>query len=272
MINSRNTGTQPRVTAMTMRSAFFVILLMVLSACTNVVKFNYENPYAQQKGEPLELKAYLSKPDGEGPFPAVILLHGCSGVAPRSRMWAERLNGWGYATLIVDSFGPRWVVNGCNGEVPKEERAYDAYAAKSYLSSLSFIKPNRIALMGFAQGGEAAMCAINEKCRPDPAESPFAAAIAFYPDCTGNLTSNTSPLLVLIGEKEDWASAEACHDLDEKPRGKHDADFVFYANAHHGFDVPGCNRIYLGHRVLYDKPAAEDAQIRVKDFLGKYSR
>ena len=48
--------------------------------------------------------------EGDGPFPAVVLLHGCSGVAPRSRMWAEKLNSWGYATLIVDSFGPRWVI------------------------------------------------------------------------------------------------------------------------------------------------------------------
>jgi len=258
------------VIAMKMRSVFLGSLILILSSCPHLVKFAYENPYAQQKGETLELKAYLSRPEGEGPFPAVVLLHGCSGVAPRSRMWAERLNGWGYAAMIVDSFGPRWVVNGCHGEVSKDERAYDAYAAKSYLSSLPFIDANRIALMGFAHGGETAMCAINEECLPDPAESPFAATIAFYPDCTGNLTSNTSPLLVLIGEMEDWASTEACHNLDEKPRDKHDADFIFYANAHHGFDVPGCNRIYLGHRVKYDKPAAADAQIRVKGFLEKY--
>jgi dienelactone hydrolase len=255
---------------MKMRSVFLVVLLMALSACTNVVKFGYETPYARQQGETLELKAYLSQPEGDGPFPAVVLLHGCSGVMPRSRMWAKRLNGWGYATLIVDSLGPRWVVNGCNGDVPKEERAYDALAAKSYLSGIPSIDPNRIALMGFGQGGETAMCAINEKCLPHPAESPFAAAIAFYPDCTGNLASNTSPLLVLIGEKEDWASAAACHTLEEEPRGCYEANFAFYADAHHGFDVPGCNKIYMGHRVKYDKPAADDAAIRIKAFLGQY--
>ena len=256
---------------MKMRSVSLVIFLfMALSACTNVVRFTSETPYVQQKGEPLELKAYLSKPEGDGPFPAVILLHGCSGVAPRSRMWAERLNGWGYATLIVDSFGPRWVVHGCQGEVSKEERAYDALAAKSYLSGLPFIAADRIALMGFAQGGETAMCAINEKCLPDPVESPFAAAIAFYPDCTGNLASNTSPLLVLKGENDDWTPAAACHDLETEPRGVHEADFVFYTNAYHCFDVPGCNRIYMGHHVKYDKPAADDAEVRAKAFLEKY--
>lgn len=255
---------------MKMRSVFLVVLFMVSSSCTNLVRFDYEPPYAQPGGEPLELKAYLSKPEGDGPFPAVILLHGCSGVAPRSRMWAERLNGWGYATLIVDSFGPRGIVNGCRGEVPKEERAYDAHAAKAYLGSLPLIDPNRIALMGFAHGGETAMCAINEECSPDPPENPFTAAIAFYPDCAGNLASDASPLLVLIGEKDDWTPAEACRDIEDGPRGEHEARFVYYANAYHCFDIPGCNKIYMGHKVRYNKPADDDAQTSVKDFLAKY--
>lgn len=258
------------VISMKMRWVFLGILFMILSSCTNLVKFEYENPYAQQAGETLKLKAYLSKPEGDGPFPAVVLLHGCSGLAPRSRLWAERLNDWGYATLIVDSFGPRWVANGCNGEVSKEERAYDAYAAKAYLSGIPFIDPNRMALMGFAHGGESAMCAINEKCLSDPTASPFAAAIAFYPNCTGNLKSNTSPLLVLIGENDDWTPAAACHRLEEQPSGQHKADFAFYANAYHCFDVPGCNKIYMGHRIKYDKPAADDAELRIKAFLWKY--
>jgi dienelactone hydrolase len=270
MFTIENTRTETTVMSMKTRSIFLVILFLALSACTNMAKFAYENPYAQQEGETLELKAYLSKPEGDGPFPAVVLLHGCSGVAPRSRMWAERLNDWGYATLLVDSFGPRWVVNGCHGEVSKEERAYDAYAAKTYLGNNPSIDPNRIALMGFAHGGETAMCAINEECSHDSSESPFAAAIAFYPNCTGNMKSNTSPLLVLIGENDDWTPAEQCHDLNEKPRGGHDANFAFYADAYHCFDVPGCNKIYMGHRVKYDKPAADDAQLKVKEFLGKY--
>jgi dienelactone hydrolase len=255
---------------MKMRRVFLVILFMALSACTNMVKFAHENPSAQQAEQRLELEAYLSQPAGDGPFPAVVLLHGCSGLAPRSRMWAERLNAWGYATLIVDSFGPRWVVNGCHGEVPVTARAHDADAAKAYLRGLPSIDPQRIAVMGFANGGEAAMCAINETCFPDASGSPFAAALAFYPNCTGDLPSNTAPLLVLIGEKDDWTPAGLCHDLNQTPRGGHEADFAFYANAEHCFDVPGCNKIYMGHRVKYDKPAAEDAQIRVKAFLAQY--
>src|SRR3989339_2086767 len=45
---------------------------------------------------PLNLTARLSKPEGEGPFPAVVLLHGCSGMQPgRDSLWARRIAGWG---------------------------------------------------------------------------------------------------------------------------------------------------------------------------------
>src|SRR5262245_38461436 len=59
----------------------------------------------------LELHAQLYKPDGNGPFPVVIALHGCGGlsgageiVLPRYREWAERLLKAGYAVLWPDSF------------------------------------------------------------------------------------------------------------------------------------------------------------------------
>src|SRR5512139_2335669 len=41
-------------------------------------------------------------PDGKPPFAAVIVLHGCNGVSPNTRVWARRIASWGYAALIVD--------------------------------------------------------------------------------------------------------------------------------------------------------------------------
>jgi dienelactone hydrolase len=50
------------------------------------------------------IEGYLSKPDGSGPFPAVVYVHGCSGLSTdtRKRM-AERLTAWGYISFVVDS-------------------------------------------------------------------------------------------------------------------------------------------------------------------------
>src|SRR5437016_11024029 len=60
------------------------------------------------------LRAYLYKPEGAGPFPAVVAAHGCSGLAgrsgpvqPRYQDWAALLTKAGYAVLFPDSYGSR---------------------------------------------------------------------------------------------------------------------------------------------------------------------
>ncbi len=65
-------------------------------------------------GTPTNITGYLYKPDGPGPFPAVIGLHGCNGlvdqdgkVIPLYGAWGERLSKAGYLVLLPDSFGSR---------------------------------------------------------------------------------------------------------------------------------------------------------------------
>src|SRR5215510_57673 len=60
-----------------------------------------------------ELTARLRRPDGGGPFPTLVLLHGCGGITPGNDWWTETLRRWGYVTLLVDSFGPRGRTNIC---------------------------------------------------------------------------------------------------------------------------------------------------------------
>src|SRR3954467_9803240 len=68
------------------------------------------------------LHAQLYKPEGTGPFPTVIALHGCGGlgghsasVPPRYRDWAERLLKSGNAVLLPDSYGSRELGPQCRG-------------------------------------------------------------------------------------------------------------------------------------------------------------
>jgi dienelactone hydrolase len=124
-------------------------------------------------------------------------MHGCSGIDAKLRRWAERLVGWGYAALIVDSFRSRGLSNICDriDVLPPSARAGDAVAAKAYLQSL----PNmgRIGLIGFSHGGGAALAAAPS----------FDAVVAFYPWCNGPVPANT---LVLIGSADDWTPAGRC--------------------------------------------------------------
>jgi fermentation-respiration switch protein FrsA (DUF1100 family) len=74
---------------------------------------------------PPTTRGYLARPDAglsallgrqsnrAGPYPAVIVLHGCSGVSSHSVKIADRLGSWEYVALTVDSLGPRGMTGQC---------------------------------------------------------------------------------------------------------------------------------------------------------------
>jgi len=103
------------------------------------------------------LLGFLAKPDGSGPFPAVVLLHGCDGFSGGSAVGADLFKSWGYVALALDSLG------GTNACVPHivasgtEAEALDAYTALGYLAREAFIDPNRIAVVGYSMGAGAAL-------------------------------------------------------------------------------------------------------------------
>jgi hypothetical protein len=93
---------------------------------------------------PANLSGYLARPDsgwstelgdrdyrGEGPFPAVVVLHGCIGITGHFAGIADRLSSWGYVALAVDSLGPRGISSRYG--VGSLDQPFDAYAALRYL-------------------------------------------------------------------------------------------------------------------------------------------
>jgi hypothetical protein len=102
---------------------------------------------------PLISQGYLRRPEGAGPFPAVVLLHGCAG-SPESldQDWGVTVSSWGYVTLTIDSFGPRGIKNTC-ADVKPADLFSDAYRGLNFLVQQQFIDPKRVAVVGFSQGG-----------------------------------------------------------------------------------------------------------------------
>src|SRR5882724_13197523 len=102
------------------------------------------------------IQGYLAKPEGAGPFPAVIGLHGCAGMPDTTkRKLADELVGSGYVVLLVDSFATRGVEHACTGgysDVAGMRRS-DAYGALAFLARQTFVDPQRVAAVGFSQGG-----------------------------------------------------------------------------------------------------------------------
>src|SRR3954451_4191844 len=101
----------------------------------------------------------FSKPEGKGPFPTVILAHGCGGPGGHSA-WIRILNDWGYATYYIDSFTPRGVTVVCQAkDGPKERQAVtpldrlpDAFAALAYLRTRPDVMPDKIGIVGYSHG------------------------------------------------------------------------------------------------------------------------
>jgi dienelactone hydrolase len=196
------------------------------------------------------LHAQLYKPEGDGPFPAVIALHGCGGLAghsepvlPRYRDWAEQLVKAGNAVLLPDSYGSRELGPQCRVRErqvhARRERVTDIQAARQWLMQQAWVAPDRVSLLGWANGASALLWAVRPQSShiagPD-----FRSAIAFYPDCrisAGLGWSARVPTLLLIGAKDDISSPPACRQMIDGARGRSALTrIVVYPGAYHEFD------------------------------------
>src|SRR6476620_12207781 len=197
------------------------------------------------------LHAELYKPDGNGPFPVVIALHGCGGlgthseaVQPRYRDWAEQLLKAGHAVLLPDSYGSRELGAQCRVKerrvLARRERVADVNASRQWLSQQPWAARDRISLMGWAHGASAVLWAVRPQSSARRIEPEFRSAIAFYPDCrisSGLGWSTRVPTLLLIGAQDDVSSPQACRQMVDGARGRSAlAQIMVYPGAAHDFD------------------------------------
>ena len=95
----------------------------------NSVKFHILRDPIDKSGKPtMTINAQFFKPTGDGPFPAMVLLHDCGGVDNTQIKWAERLVEWGYVALLWDSLGPRGLKD-CTWGLSSVDWVRDAYGA-----------------------------------------------------------------------------------------------------------------------------------------------
>lgn len=227
-------------------------------------------------GEPIMLTGILAKPQGQGPFPAIVMLSGGGGFKRTGYdRWVDRFVNWGYVALKVDTLPSRGISSISQGDtggavpaVSKEETAQDAFAAKAYLSGLAIVDRNRIGLSGWGFGGGAVLRAVDPSVRLQNRDIPFKAAVAFYPMCDRPLMEFDTPLLVLNGAMDTMHPAIRCRVVEG--RSKHEILMKTYPDAYMFFDLEGTDETESGHRLLYDPVAAADAIEQMKNFLAKH--
>lgn len=218
----------------------------------------------------VQLSGYLYRPDGNGPFPAMVLLHNCAGVE-HVFAWASWLKGQGYVALAVDSLRPRGTTNVCGrGRNPSvRDVMWDAVGALAHLHSLQFVDPSRIGVIGWSYGAMATLQASTVRA---PGRG-FRAAVAFYPHCSYMSSDLMIPLLLLLGESDNWTPPALCVDTAKRLQQEgRPVLFTVYPGAHHGFDNPAHTggRQVLGYTLYYDRAATADSEKRVRDFLARH--
>ncbi|WP_136656403.1 dienelactone hydrolase family protein [Nitratireductor sp. XY-223] len=233
----------------------------------------------RNKGNGFPIWGHLARPDREGSLPAVVMMHGCGGMQQAHFEWASLLNELGYVTLVVDSFRPRSVIRVCTSDgrpTAPAQRALDAYGALAYLQGLPGIDPDRISLIGWSHGGIAALEAVNAKGISRQFDSGFNSAAAFYPYCIPDREFDI-PVLVLIGEADDWTPPELCRTLADRNRASGMLELVTYPDAFHGFDNEDFSEGFFvsgasggRHWLQYDRTAHADSAKRITDFLAEH--
>ena len=262
------------------RLSAVVALILALTGCVTGEPFLTKDTRLHNGKEyRLEVGGEFKKPEGKGPFPAIIILQSCGGTTPSLYDWAQKFNSWGYATFLVKSLEARGMQT-CQHPFSREimymDVASDALGALEHIVKKPEIDSKKVALIGFSLGAGAINSYILPQEKAALGGVDFAATISFYQRCGRPMRAlERYPVLQITASldhvhhptcfdyKSDWGRTEISKHLDR-------LTVVSYQGVHHSFDD---TRMYSmkadigGNAMLYDYKAHQDSVIRVREFL-----
>ena len=234
--------------------------------------------YADDKAQHVELLSkhfMLEKPEGNGPFPVVMLFPSCGGFNSMNlKSQYDRvqnlLGELGFVTLRIDYLAVR-NARRCYS-INFEDAANDIGLVAEYLRQQDFVKKNALNVIGWGTGGAITLQALAETKNRKPAK--VDAVIAYYPRC-GSISirewTSKVPVLALFGTKSAVAPFNNCEKLfGDQPKSKK-VTVQIYEDAYMCFDnsdlPPELNRGW--GTVGYNEAAAKSAWSEVINFLQK---
>jgi dienelactone hydrolase len=198
-------------------------------------------------GKPTTITGQLRIAKGTGRLPVVVLQHGSGGMAPNVEMWARELNAMGISTFALDGFTGRGLtqVNTNQALLGRLNFILDIYRSLDVLAKHPRVDPQRVALMGFSRGGQAALYASLKRFHKTWNRSgiEFAVYMPFYPDCATTFVSDTDvadrPIRIFGGTPDDYNPIVLCKSYVERLRAAgRDVQLTEYSSAPHAFDNP----------------------------------
>jgi dienelactone hydrolase len=268
-----------------------VVLLLALAA-TGAMAF-VKGWYVHRR-PPAELAALLLpgerifKPDGAGPFPAVIQFHGCGGIHAADRAWAKFFVEQGYVAVIVDSLGPRHLggdwLSVCKGRrLWGRERAGDVLVALDQVRQLPYVDAHRLVLAGWSHGGWSIMDLMaldppralptNLTAAPPAGLDGVAGVLLIYPYLGFASLAHRDPIalrvpmLMLLSGRDTIVPTEAALDVAARlQRDGHDVSTHVYERCDHCWDQTD---MPPSSKLAYVPDVTADARARVAAFLGR---
>ena len=198
-------------------------------------------------GRPTTISGILKVAHGSGHLPLVILLHGSGGIEENAIVWERLFASLGISTFEIDSFTGRGIVSTVadQSQLGRLNMILDLYRSLAVLAAHPAVDPNRIAVMGFSRGGQAALYATLKRFQRmwnlsgiDPA-----AYIALYPQCNTTYISDTDvtdhPIRIFHGKSDDYVEIGSCRAyFDRLKQAGKDVQMTEYPDTWHAFDYP----------------------------------
>lgn len=212
----------------------------------------------------------MVKTVGDKKLPTVLVLHGSGGTEGHHQTWADRINQWGYHTLLVESFRQRGHSNiVLTQAITPQDRVSDVLAVAKWVKEQPWSN-GEVALIGYSHGGNTVFETALEN------NDLIKGGVAYYPYCYGYFRNVKVPIQLHLAMDDDWTPASLCSFLYKGPFKSSNVLAYEYPNSHHGFDhargyvtkFPAMMRGGV-QTVTYgsNKEQAEISFIRTKEFL-----
>ena len=211
-----------------------------------------------------QVVAYLARPKGQGPFPALVVIHEWWGLNAQIRGMADQLARQGYLSLAVDLYRGKQTDNPEQAHelmrgLPEDRALRDLAAAFAYLKASPDVSPDRIGSIGWCMGG-------GYSIKLAVAEPTLAACAVYYgplPTERESLAAIKAPVLGFFGDKDEGIPEASVLAFDDAMRevGRF-VEVHVNRNAGHGFANPDGKSFH--------RQAAEDAWGKLMAFFGTH--
>ncbi len=243
----------------------YATLLFVLTL--SLTAYAAEGKQVTYKSGNENVSGMLYQPSGNGPFPAIVVIHEWWGLNDWVKEQASQLADQGYVTLAIDLYRGKVATSADEAHelmrgVPNDRATKDLLAAASYLRSQKNVNSKKVGSIGWCMGGGYSLdLAIN-----DPQ---LAAAVINY----GHLATEpetlkriNAPILGLFGGKDRGIPVDDVQKFaaELKKLGK-TVDITVYPDAGHAFENPN-------NKEGYRAEDAAAARQRTLKFFAQYLR